>query len=327
VVGVSILDPISQVEVFAIPLVHRFRGITVRAGVLLRGPAGWAEFAPFDDYDDRACVPWLRAGIESATKPWPVPRRERVPVNAIIPVVGPDRAAAIAAASGCGTAKIKVAEPGIDLAADVARVAAVRAALGAAGRIRIDANAAWSSYDAAVAIEALRSAAGDLEYVEQPCRTLDEILAVRRATGVRVAADESIRLADDPFGVRLGDFVDVAVVKVPPLGGVRATLSLAAATGLPTVVSSALDSAVGLAAGVAAAAALPELSFACGLGTGALLAGDVSSESPRPVDGFLTAPRRPPEPDRIAEFRAPAAMRSAWLARLHRVAALADGAP
>ena len=321
----SLLDQITEVDVFAIPLAHRFRGITVRDGVLLRGPAGWGEFAPFDDYDDGACVPWLRSGVEAATKPWPARRRRRVPVNAIIPVVGPDRAAEIAAASGCRTAKVKVAEPGIDLAADVARVAAVRAALGAEGRIRIDANAAWSAYEATIAIEALRSAAGDLEYVEQPCRTLPEILAVRRAIGVRVAADESIRLADDPFGVRLGDFVDVAVLKVPPLGGVRATLSLAAATGLPIVISSALDSAVGLAAGVAAAAALPELPFACGLGTAWLLAGDVSSESLCPVDGFLTAPRRPPEPDRIAEFRAPAAMRSAWLARLHRVAALADG--
>ncbi len=324
----SVLDRIAAAAVFEVPMAHRFRGVTVREGVLLRGPAGWGEFAPFRDHDDAACVPWLRAALESATEGWPAPVRDRVPVNAIIPVVDPDRAAEIVAASGCRTAKVKVAEAGVDPRADVRRVAAVRAALGAGGRIRIDANAAWTVDEAVAAIRLLGAAAGELEYVEQPCRTPAELAEVRRRTGVRIAADESIRLAADPGGAgraaRLSSAIDVAVVKVSPLGGVRGTLRTAAAIGLPAVVSSAVDTSVGLAAGVAAAAALPDLPFACGLGTGTLLAGDVTSRPLRAVGGFLSVPAAPPEPDRLAEFEAGPAAREFWLARLDRVAALAD---
>ncbi len=247
-----------------------------------------------------------------------------MPVNAIIPVVDPGRAAELAVASGCRTAKIKVAEPGVDLRADARRVAAVRDALGADGRIRIDANAAWTVDEAVGAIELLAAAAGTLEYVEQPCRTLAELAEVRRRTGARIAADESIRLSSDPLAAFVTAAIDVAVVKVPPLGGVRAALRVAAAIGLPAVVSSAVDTSVGLAAGLAAAASLPDLPFACGLGTGRLLAGDVTSAPLRPVDGFLPVPPRSPEPDRRAEFAAAAASHSFWLARLERVAALAD---
>lgn len=312
---------LGTARVFALPMVHRFRGVTVREGVLLRGPAGWGEFAPFRDYSDAQCVPWLRSAIESATTPWPAAVRDRVPVNVIVPVVDPGVAADLVTASGCRTAKVKVADPGTDLADDVARVRAVRAALGPDGRIRIDANGAWGVDEAVAAIARLDDAAGGLEYVEQPCPTLADLAAVRPRIRPAIAADESIRRADDPHAVRLADAADVAIVKVAPLGGVRAALALAAAAGVPAVVSSAVDSAVGLAAGVAAAAALPDLPYACGLGTGVLLADDVGTAAPRPVDGSLAVLAAPPEPDRIDRVAADPVRTAEWLARLRRVAA------
>ncbi len=313
---------LATAVVFALPMVERFRGITVREGVLLYGPAGWAEFAPFRDYDDRQCVPWLHAAIESATVPWPHPLRSTVEVNTTVPVVGADRAAELVRAAGCRTAKVKVADPRADLAADVERVAAVRTALGSSGRIRVDANAAWTVPEAVRAIEALDAAAGGLEYAEQPCRSLPELAEVRRRVQVPIAADESIRHATDPAMVALAGAADIAIIKVAPLGGVRSALAVAAGAGLPVVVSSAVDSSVGLAAGLALAAALPELPFACGLGTASLLTADVTAARLTPVDGFLDVPRRAPEPDSLDDVMADPATTSYWLERLRRVAEL-----
>jgi O-succinylbenzoate synthase len=313
---------LSTARVFAIPLTERFRGVTLREGVLLRGPAGWAEFAPFRDYDDPDCVPWLRAAVESATLPWPTRLRDRVEVNTTVPVVPAERAAELVRASRCRTAKVKVADPGVPLAADVERVAAVREALGPDGRIRVDANGAWTVTQATTAIEALDAAAGGLEYVEQPCRTLAELGRIRRLVRPPIAADESIRRAADPAAVALAGAADIAVIKVAPLGGAHTALRIAVAAGLPVVISSAVDSAVGLAAGLALAGALPELPYACGLGTAGLLTADVVTSRPTPVDGWLPVPDRAPEPDRLDRVAADLATTAYWLDRLHRVAAL-----
>ena len=323
---------LATARVFAVPLRHRFRGITVRQGVLLRGPAGWAEFAPFLDYDDAQAVPWLAAAVDTAARPWPAAVRTSVEINTTVPVVEPATAAALVRASGCRTAKVKVGgsdgsvRPGAagrnSLNDDADRLAAVRDALGPGGRIRIDANAGWSVPEALAAIPVLDRAAGGLEYVEQPCASIDELAAVRRRVEVPIAADESIRRADDPLRVALAGAADVAVIKVAPLGGVHRALRVAAAAGLPVVVSSAVDSAVGLAAGLALAGALPELRHACGLGTATLLTGDVSSAALLPAGGRLPVLDRAPEPDRIDEFAADAQTTAAWLARLARVAAL-----
>jgi O-succinylbenzoate synthase len=317
-------DVLASARVFAIPMRHRFRGTTVREGVLLNGPAGWAEFAPFRDYDDAACLPWLRAALDSATRNWPQPERGHVELNTTVPVVAPEVAAELVRASGCRTAKVKVAGPGTDLDADCARVAAVRSALGPDGRIRVDANASWTVSEAVQAITALADAAGGLEYVEQPCPELAELAEVRRRTDVPVAADESIRRAEDPARVALAGAADVAVVKVAPLGGVYAALRVAERAGIPVVVSSAVDTAVGLAAGLALAGALPELPYACGLGTGSLLGGDVTDHAPRPDGGRLPVPFYAPAPDErcLAEFAADAPAEAYWRARLDRVAAL-----
>jgi o-succinylbenzoate synthase len=210
-----------------------------------------------------------------------------VPVNVTVPAVGAERAHAIVAASGCATAKVKVAEPGQSLAEAEARLEAVRDALGPAGRVRIDVNGLWSVDQALADLPVLDRAAGGLEYVEQPCATVEELAALRRRVEVPIAADESIRRAADPYRVRDLEAADIAVLKVQPLGGVRACLRIAADIGLPVVVSSALESSVGIAAGVALAAALPELPYACGLATVALLDHDLAVEPLLPVDGML----------------------------------------
>jgi O-succinylbenzoate synthase len=276
---------LPSMRAFAIPLRNKFRGITVREGALLHGPAGWGEFAPFAEYGPAESARWLACAIEAAAVGWPAPVRSEIAVNATIPAVGPDVAYEIAARSGCRTAKVKVAEPGQGERDDLERVAAVRDALGQAGRIRVDANGGWDVEQAASMLRRLASVG--LEYAEQPCAPLDELARLRRLVQVPLAADESIRKASDPLAVRAAGAADIVVLKVAPLGGVRSALEIAAECGLPVVVSSAVDSSVGLAAGVALAAALPDLPYDCGLGTMALLAGDVTANSLASVAGKL----------------------------------------
>jgi o-succinylbenzoate synthase len=282
---------LDRLAPFTVPMRLRFRGVTSRSGVLLHGPAGWGEFSPFPDYGPAYSSRWLAAAREAALDPFPAPVRDRVPVNTTVPAVDPARAHDLVARSGCTTAKVKVAEAGQDLAADVERVAAVRDALGPGGRIRVDANAAWDVETAVLAIGRLGTAAGGLEYVEQPCASLGELAEVRRRVEVPLAADESVRTAQDPLRIAGLDAADVVVVKVQPLGGVRRALEVVDAAGLPAVVSSALETSVGLAAGVALAAALPDLPYACGLGTAPLLAADVTDRPLTPVGGYLEVRR------------------------------------
>lgn len=266
----------------------RFRGITHREGLLFRGPAGWAEFSPFLDYEPRECLPWLRAAYETVQLEFPTPVRTHIPVNVTVPAVGPQRAAEIVAASGgCTTAKVKVAEPGQTRSEAEDRLAAVREALGPAGNIRIDANGAWDIETAVADIAALNRAAGGLEYVEQPCASVPELAQVRRRVSVPIAADESIRRAEDPFAVVRAEAADVVVLKVQPLGGVRACLDLAEQIGIPVVVSSALETSIGLRVGLALAAALPQLPFACGLATAHLLTRDVVEQPLLPENGQI----------------------------------------
>jgi O-succinylbenzoate synthase len=331
---------LASARVVRLPMRVRFRGLLEREALLLRGPAGWAEFSPFVEYDDVESARWLAAAVEAAWVGGPPAVRQVVPVNATVPAVRPqDVAAILARFNGCNTAKIKVAERGQTLDADLARVSAARSAMGPRGRIRVDANGGWSVDDAARALAAL--APYGLEYAEQPCATLDELGALRRrlarqGTDVLIAADESIRKADDPLRVAAAGSADVVVLKVAPLGGVATALRVAQACGLPAVVSSALDTSVGIAAGVALAAALPELPFACGLGTVGLFERDVAASPLRPVGGVLdvaAARSLVPDTDRLAELAAPADRDRWWrdrLVRCHEVLALgkrAAGSP
>ena len=301
---------------FAIPMRTRFRGITVREGALIEGPAGWAEFSPFAEYGPRESSRWLACALEAAWDGWPAPVRDQVPVNVTVPAVGPEQAHRIVAGSGCRTAKVKVAERGQPEAADLARVEAVRDALGPGGRIRVDANGGWDVDTAARMLRALGRFG--LEYAEQPCATLDELAALRRRVDVLVAADESIRKAEDPLAVRAAGAADIVMLKAQPLGGVAAALRVAEACGLPVVVSSAVESSVGLAAGVALAAALPDLRYACGLATMSLLTGDVTADPLAEQAGYLPVRLPLADPQRLAQWQSDPAP---WRAR---VAAAAD---
>jgi len=322
-------DLLAAAHVVRLPLRTRFRGITEREALLLDGPAGWGEFSPFLEYGPAESSRWLAAAVEAGWHGWPAARRGSVEVNATVPAVSaPEVAGVLAAFPGCRTAKVKVAERGQDLADDLARVRAVREVLGPQGRVRVDANTLWSVDEAERALSEL--AVAGLEYAEQPCATLEEMAELRRrlaraGTPVLLAADESIRKAEDPLRVAGLEAADVVVVKVAPLSGVRAALDVVAACGLPAVVSSALDTSVGLAGGLALAAALPELPFACGLGTAALLAADVRADPLLPVDGAIAVGPAHADPELLERHRAPVERERWWRERL--AAAYAELAP
>ncbi|MGW6172800.1 o-succinylbenzoate synthase [Arthrobacter sp. NPDC055138] len=317
----ELADLLATARVVALPMKVRFRGVTEREVLLLEGPAGWAEFSPFLEYDDVEAAAWLAAAVETGWQGFPAPVRDSVPVNATVPAVSPEQVPGVLARyDGAKTVKIKVAETGQDIAQDVARVAAVRAAAPDAV-LRVDANGGW---DVAVAVDALtRLAEYSLEYAEQPVPDIAGLRAVRaelrrRGINTPIAADESVRKASDPLRVAREEAADLIVVKVQPLGGVRRALDIVAQAGLRAVVSSALDSSVGIRAGVALAAALPELPYACGLATVSLMGGDVTTESLVPEAGRLPVREVVPDPALLDRFAAPEDRRQWWLDRLAR---------
>ena len=313
---------LEGMRVVSIPMRVRFRGLSFREVALVHGPMGWGEFGPFPEYDDLESSRWLAAALEAAWLGWPAPVRDSVPVNATVPAVPANEVRDILARyDGCTTAKVKVAERGQRLEDDVDRVAAVREVMGRQARIRVDANGGWTVAEATDALR--RLAAYGLEYAEQPCASVEDLAALRVAMArngidVLVAADESIRKASDPMRVVREEAADVIVVKVAPLGGVRAALAIAAECGLPTVVSSALDTSVGIRAGLALAAALPELTFACGLGTVELMAGDVTDDSLVPVGGSMVLRDLMVDQTLLDRWQAPADRQSWWRERVIR---------
>ncbi|GGC86841.1 o-succinylbenzoate synthase [Tersicoccus solisilvae] len=328
-VGPALLPPLAVLQdaarVVSVPMRVRFRATENREVLLLRGPAGWGEFGPFPEYDDAEAAAWLAAGIEAAWTGYPAPLRDRVAVNATVPAVAADRVPDVLAGFGhVGTVKIKVAERGQGLEDDVARVAAVRRALPEAA-LRVDANAGWTHAAAVEALTALGPVG--LQYAEQPVAGIDGLARLRealrsRGVGTPIAADESVRRADDPLRVARAGAGDLIVVKAAPLGGVRRALAVVAAAGLPAVVSSALDTSVGIRGGVALAAALPDLPFACGLGTVALMADDVVTDPLRPVDGYLDVRDVEPDPERLEALAAGPERERWWRDRLTRVHAV-----
>ncbi|MEE9243260.1 MAG: o-succinylbenzoate synthase [Mycobacterium sp.] len=308
----ELTDLLDRLHVVALPMRLRFRGITTREVALIDGPAGWGEFGAFLEYQPDEAAHWLSAGIEAAYRAQPEVRRDRIPINATVPAVAADAVAEVLAHfPGARTAKVKVAEPGQSLAEDVARVNAVRTLV---PNVRVDANGGWSVEDALSAAHAL-TADGPLEYLEQPCKSVPELAEVRRRIDVPVAADESIRKADDPLQVVRSGAADIAVLKVAPLGGVQAMLIVAGQIDIPVVVSSALDSAVGISAGLIAAGCLPGLPYACGLGTGSLFIEDVI-EPVTPLDGYLPVATVTPSPARLAALAAPPERRQWWIERV-----------
>jgi O-succinylbenzoate synthase len=317
-------DLLDRLHVVALPMRVRFRGITTREVALIDGPAGWGEFGAFVEYEPSEAAHWLASGIEAAYRKPPPTRRDRVPINATVPAVPAAQVGEVLARfPGAGTAKVKVAEPGQTLADDVARVNAVRELV---PTVRVDANGGWSVEEAVRAAAAL-TADGPLEYLEQPCAAVEELAELRRRVDVPIAADESIRKAEDPLAVVRAQAADIAVLKVAPLGGISAMLEIAAQIDIPVVISSALDSAVGIAAGLSAAAALPQLRHACGLGTGGLFLEDVADVAP-PVDGTMAVGPVTPDPARLRALAVPSERRQWWIDRVkacHRLLVPSSG--
>ena len=322
--GPSLGELLDNAHVVALPLVTAFRSLTTREAVIIRGPRGATEFSPFDDYSDAESAAWLRAAIEFGWHELPSPLRDWIPVNATVPAINASEVPALLARfDGCRTAKVKVGGPGTTLTDDVARLRAVRLAMGAEGRIRVDANGAWNVDEAEHAIHAL--AEFDLEYVEQPCASIDELAEVRERThymDVPIAADESVRRESDPLAVARAGAADILIIKVQPLGGVARALEVVREANLPAVVSSALDTSVGLAMGAHLASVLPDLEFDCGLGTAALLAADVTDAPLLPLEGRIPVRRPQVSDELLARHAADPVRTAAWRERLTRVHAL-----
>ena len=326
--GINVEDMLARAHVVSLPLRVRFRGVREREALLFEGPKGWGEFSPFLEYGVPESAEWLRCGLEMAFAGPPPRLRDKIAVNATVPAVAPWQVDEVLAHfPGCQVVKVKVAEQGQTLADDVARVAAVRAYAPDAS-IRVDANGGWSVAEALAALAEL----GPLDYVEQPCATVEELAELRtklvhRGLYVRVAADESIRRASDPYAVAERGAADVAVVKAAPLGGPRAVLRIAdfmRVRGLNITVASALDTGVGMNAGLASVAALPQLvddshvavpPAAAGLATQRLFVADVTPWR-QLVDGYLSTELLAPEPERLAEFAASGERKDFWINRV-----------
>lgn len=321
-------DILSTARVVALPLRQRFRGILTREVMLFEGPEGWTEFSPFLEYGDEESSAWLAAAIDFGWSQAPAIFRSSIAVNATLPAIGPDLVASVLDRfPGCRTIKVKVAEAGQSLEDDVARVAAARAYLGAAGRIRLDANGGWNVDEAEHAIHAL--AEFDLEYIEQPCATVDELADIRKRVkymGMPIAADESVRKASDPLEVARSKAADLLVIKAQPLGGIRQALSIVEQAGLPVVVSSALETSVGISMGLHLAAAVDTLPYDCGLATVGLFENDVVADPLVPENGFIGVRRVEPDAALLERHAASVERVAWWRSRVERCYRVLEGA-
>ncbi|CAN2174925.1 MenC O-succinylbenzoate synthase [Candidatus Nanopelagicaceae bacterium] len=261
---------LDSLRVVALPTKTNFRGVTVREVALFKGEQGWAEFSPFVEYEDEECAPWLACAIEAATVAKPHLYRTHVAVNGTIPALNDeaDLERVVISFPGVKTFKVKV---GTDVSDDLHRLDVIRT-LRPNAAIRIDVNGLWSVDEA----EMFLNSVGEIEYVEQPCATIEELRELKQRVDVKIVGDEVLRKSTNPFDVDLTGAVDFLMLKVQPLGGIKRAHALAEHHKLPVVISSALESAVGINYGLMLAASFEEMRFDCGLGTGSLLAKNVA---------------------------------------------------
>jgi O-succinylbenzoate synthase len=288
-------DLLATLRVVTLPTRTNFRGVTYREVALMHGPHGWGEFSPFLEYDDNQCAPWLASAIEAATVARPARFRDAIAVNGTIPEINDQKVLEdlVTRYEGVKTFKVKV---GSNLSEDIARIARVRT-LAPKAAIRVDINGLWSVDEALTNLYAYYEEIGSLEYVEQPCATIEELRELKSKIKIplRITADEVIRKAPDPFKVDLTDAADIVMLKVQPLGGIQRSLEIASHHGLLVVVSSALESAIGIEYGLELAASISDLTFDCGLATGSLLARDVAAH--QIVDGKIALGQISPNVD------------------------------
>ena len=288
-------DLLATLRVITLPTRTNFRGVTYREVALIQGPQGWGEFSPFLEYDDNECRPWLASAIEATTVARPARFRDAIAINGTIPELNDKKEieALMQTYSGAKTFKVKV---GSNLSEDIARIALVRTLVPKAV-IRVDVNGLWNVDEALRNLYSYYENIGPLEYVEQPCATIEELRELKRMIKIplRIAVDEIIRKAPDPFKVDLTEAADIVMLKVQPLGGIQRSLEIAAHHGLPVVVSSALESAIGIEYGLELAASISDLTFDCGLATGSLLARDVADH--QILDGKIALGQTSPQLD------------------------------
>ena len=314
-------DQIADTSVLALPLRTKFRGIVIRELMIFRGQVGWTEFSPFVEYEDEEAAQWLRGALAWANDSAPAKFRDTIPVNATLPAVDPNQIADVLSPFGkFGSVKIKVAETGQSISDDLDRVRRVRD-LYPDVRIRLDANAGYSVDQTMQIARSLKDFG--LEYIEQPVKSIPELKDLRariadESLGLKIAVDESIRKSSDPLLVAREQAADIAVIKVQPLGGIKEAMAIASETGLEIVVSSALESSVGLSHGLHLAAAMPNLNYDCGLATAKLLGGDVVTNPLVPIDGRIEVRRVEPDQELIDRYRAPKDREDWWHARLER---------
>jgi O-succinylbenzoate synthase len=287
-----------ELQVVSIPVKNTFRGIKSREIALFEGPAGWSEFSPFLEYNNKQSATWMKAALEAATKPAPTPLRNEVMVNATLPNIKPGEVEKVLSNfDGCTTIKIKINDFTIDRELLIESLKHVPNA-----RFRLDINGGWTLDEAIVNLKNYEGEfAGLIDYVEQPCIDIADLKVLKNETGIKIAVDESIRKFLGSDLTKLKDVADIAVIKWAPSGGINAALDLIKQISLPVVVSSALDSSVGISHGLALACAIPNLYGACGLATVALLEGDVTSDSLLASKGVIA--NRKVTPDRISEFK------------------------
>ena len=310
---------VSAARVVSLPLRTKFRGLNDREMVLFEGPNGWAEWSPFVEYEAEEAAVWLAAAIEFAYGNLPILNRKHIPVNATLPAVAPDQVAKVLGRFGSfKTVKIKVADKGQSITDDLARIAQVME-LYPQVKIRLDANGGYEVDEALELAKELVKQSVPLEYLEQPVQSIAEMAELRLKLdelGVKIAADESVRKVSDPLAVAHANAADVLILKAAPLGGIAPAIQIAREAGLPVVISSALESSVGLSMGAHLAAALPDLEFDCGLATAALLAGDVTRNSLLPIDGQLEVRRVEVDEDLLNTFKTEEHREDWWLERL-----------
>ena len=316
--SLTLEEALASLRVLALPMRTKFRSLDIRETALFKGENGWGEFAPFVEYSDQESLQWLESAIEAADKALSPALRESIPINATVPASN-DEAEIEQILSwypGVDTAKIKV---GTGIKEDLARIAAVRKHLPKA-KIRIDVNGSWSVKEALSNIIAIYEVTGDLfEYVEQPVASLDELKQLKEdmSVDVKIAGDEVLRKAKDPFAISLDGEIDILMLKVSPLGGIKRAMDLASHHKLPVVISSALESAIGISYGLALAARVPNLDYACGLGTSALFNQDVS-DIPI-VNGAIKATNYPIDLDRVERYELKGERLEWWRNRISRV--------
>ena len=316
--SLTLEEALASLRVLALPMRTTFRSLDIRETALFKGENGWGEFAPFVEYSDQESLPWLESAIEAADKALSPALRESIPINATVPASN-DEAEIEQILSwypGVDTVKIKV---GTGIQEDLVRIAVVRKHLPKA-KIRIDVNGSWSVKEALLNVNAIYQVTGELlEYVEQPVASLDELKQLKEGMSldVKIAGDEVLRKAKDPFAISLDGAIDILMLKVSPLGGIKRAMDLASHHKLPVVISSALESAVGISYGLALAARVPNLDYACGLGTSALFNQDVS-DIPI-VNGAIKATSYPIDLDRVERYELKGERLEWWRNRISRV--------